>query len=201
MKKMILIGLVGVFVIGGCASSSTYTQKSVSGGSVEEAAIGQETKGAVLGAVSDVNPMSKVMDQLEIEMRDVLADWEAAFVRRDGDIVAISLKTDPGFATGSSAVQPEFYTELDQIAQIMVKYPQTAITVEGHTDNTGSDAYNLLLSKRRANRIKHHLVQRGVPTQRITVVGVGESRPAATNTTALGRQMNRRVEILIQPKS
>ena len=83
----------------------------------------------------------------------------------------------------------------------MVKYPQTSILVEGHTDSTGSDAYNQQLSERRANSVRKLLVQRGVQEQRITILGYGESRPIATNATPEGRQMNRRVEIRINPNA
>ena len=81
----------------------------------------------------------------------------------------------------------------------MIKYPQTSILVEGHTDSTGSDNYNQQLSERRANSVKNILAQRGVQDYRINIFGYGKSRPVATNSTPEGRQMNRRVEIRINP--
>jgi outer membrane protein OmpA-like peptidoglycan-associated protein len=90
---------------------------------------------------------------------------------------------------------------LDRISQIMIKYPQTSILVEGHTDSTGSDTYNQQLSERRADSVKTLLVQRGVQGSRISILGYGESRPVATNATPEGRQMNRRVEIRINPNA
>jgi outer membrane protein OmpA-like peptidoglycan-associated protein len=73
--------------------------------------------------------------------------------------------------------------------------------VEGHTDSTGSETYNQKLSERRASSVKNLLVQRGVQAQRVHILGFGESRPVATNTTPVGRQMNRRVEIRINPNA
>jgi outer membrane protein OmpA-like peptidoglycan-associated protein len=90
-------------------------------------------------------------------------------------------------------------SKLDRIAQVMITYPQTGILVEGHTDSTGSEAYNQQLSERRALSVKNLLVQRGVSPQRIDILGHGERRPVATNDTPEGRQMNRRVEIGINP--
>jgi outer membrane protein OmpA-like peptidoglycan-associated protein len=90
---------------------------------------------------------------------------------------------------------------MDRIAQILVRYPDTTIVVEGHTDSTGSDTYNMQLSDRRANSVKRLLVQRGVADYRITTIGYGESRPVATNNTPEGRQMNRRVEIRVNPNA
>jgi len=201
MRKMILIGIIVSFVLLGCASSSTHTSRSKTVRGVSEGEIGQETKGEVLGAVAETDSVTEMMNQQEAQMRDALADCERAVVKRSGDVLTIVLKTDPGFGAGAAASPPTFVNEIDEIAQIMLAYPKTSIIVEGHTDNTGSETYNLLLSARRANQIKHQFLQRGVPTQRIKVVGAGESRPAATNTTAQGRQMNRRVEIIIQPQS
>jgi outer membrane protein OmpA-like peptidoglycan-associated protein len=73
--------------------------------------------------------------------------------------------------------------------------------VEGHTDSTGSDTYNQQLSERRANSVKNMLVQRGVQDYRINTIGYGMSRPLVSNATPEGRQMNRRVEIRINPNA
>jgi outer membrane protein OmpA-like peptidoglycan-associated protein len=201
MKQMVMIVFIASFILGGCAASSTNTKINPTRSSVTGVEIGPETKGEVLGAVAGDEVAQEMMDEQETAMRDALADCESAVVKREGNVLTISLKTDAGFGTGSSNVHPEAYKELDQIARIMVDYPQTTIMIEGHTDNTGSETFNILLSERRANHIKHHFLQRGVSTKRIAVVGVGEARPIATNTTAQGRQMNRRVEIIIQPRS
>jgi outer membrane protein OmpA-like peptidoglycan-associated protein len=132
-------------------------------------------------------------------MREALAASEAAAVRREGDLLAITLKGDVTFDFDSVNVRPGLYNEIDRIAQIMVKYPQTQIVVEGHTDSVGAESYNQRLSERRAEAVKNLLVQRGVDPYRVTTIGYGESRPVATNAEAAGRQLNRRVEIRIKP--
>lgn len=214
MKKMILIGLVGLMVLSGCAAPQTNTGKGAAygaaGGAVAGAvlgqAIGRDTKGTLIGAAAGAAVgaaagagVGNMMDKQEAEMRQALADSEEAAVRREGELLAITLKGDVSFDLDSDVVQPGLYTELDRIAQIMIKYPQTLILVEGHTDSTGSEVYNQRLSERRANSVKNLLVQRGVQTSRVSILGYGESRPVATNATPEGRQMNRRVEIRINP--
>ncbi|BBO73356.1 OmpA family lipoprotein [Desulfosarcina widdelii] len=214
MKKSLWIGMIGLLILSGCAAPQTNTGKGATygaaGGAIAGAilgqAIGRDTEGTLLGAAAGAAVgaaagagVGQMMDRQEAEMRDALAASDAAAVKREGDLLAITLKGDVSFDLDSDIVRPGLYTELDRIAQIMIKYPQTSILVEGHTDSTGSESYNQQLSERRANSVKNLLVQRGVQAYRINILGYGESRPVATNATPEGRQMNRRVEIRINP--
>ncbi len=216
MKKLILIALMGMFVLSGCAAPETKTGKGAAygaaGGAVAGAvlgqAIGRDTKGTIVGAAAGAAVgaaagagVGKMMDKQEAEMREALAASDAAAVRREGELLAITLKGDVSFDRDSDVVRPGLYNELDRIAQIMIKYPQTSILVEGHTDGTGSEAYNQQLSERRAASVKNLLARRGVQEYRITTIGYGKSRPVVTNATPEGRQMNRRVEIRINPNA
>lgn len=216
MKKIILISMLGTFILSGCAAPQTKTGKGATygaaGGAVAGAilgqAIGRDTKGTLLGAAAGAAVgaaagagIGKMMDKQEAEMRDALAASDAAAVRREGELLAITLKGDVTFDLNSDMVRPGLYNEVDRIAKIMIKYPQTSIIVAGHTDSTGSDAYNQQLSERRANSVKNLLVQQGVQDYRIRTVGYGASQPVATNATPEGRQMNRRVEIRINPEA
>jgi outer membrane protein OmpA-like peptidoglycan-associated protein len=216
MKKMISIGLIGKIALIGCAAPQTKTGKGAAygaaGGAVAGAvlgqAIGRDTEGTLIGAAAGAAigaaagaGVGHMMDKQEAEMRDALAASEAAAVRREGDLLAVTLKGDVSFDTNSDTIRPGLYNELDRISQIMVRYPQTSIMVAGYTDSTGSDVYNQQLSERRAANVKNALVQRGVQEYRINAVGYGESSPIATNATPEGRQMNRRVEIRINPNA
>lgn len=218
MKKLILIGLIAVFVMSGCATmdqQSKTTKGAVygtAGGAAAGAILGQviggNTKGTLIGAAAGAAigglagaGVGHMMDKQEEEMRQALATSEEVAVRREGDMIALTLKGDVSFDVNSDVVLPGLYNEMDRIAQILVRYPDTTIVVEGHTDSTGSDAYNMQLSDRRANSVKLLLVQRGVADYRITTIGYGESRPVATNNTPEGRQMNRRVEIRVNPNA
>lgn len=216
MKKIIIVGVIGLFTLSGCAAPQTKTGKGAAYGAAGGAAagailgqaIGRDTKGTLLGAAAGAAVgaaagagVGRMMDRQEAEMRDALAASEAAAVRREGDLLAITLQGDVSFDLNSDVVRQGLYNEVDRIAQIMVKYPQTSILVEGYTDSSGSDAYNRQLSERRAASVRNLLVQRRVEAQRIDTVGYGESRPVATNATPEGRQMNRRVEIRINPNT
>ena len=102
------------------------------------------------------------------------------------------------------AIKREFAPVLDEAAQILKDNPSVKVTVEGHTDSIGSDAYNQKLSERRAMAVKHYLVSKGVTADRLDTVGYGESRPVAPNKTPNGkdnpegRAMNRRAELKVQ---
>jgi len=86
---------------------------------------------------------------------------------------------------------------LNQLADILNKYPNAKLTIEGHTDNTGSNAYNLTLSNNRAKAVVDYLVNKGIAVSRLNGVGFGEDKPVTTNNTAEGRTLNRRVELIL----
>jgi outer membrane protein OmpA-like peptidoglycan-associated protein len=96
-------------------------------------------------------------------------------------------------------VKPQFQSTLNEVAQTLSQYNQTYIDVLGHTDSTGSDAYNQSLSERRAQSVANYLASRGVAPARMATRGFGESQPIADNGTEYGRAQNRRVEIKVVP--
>lgn len=118
----------------------------------------------------------------------------------DGESILVNLP-DVTFAVDSTTITPSFQASLDQVAASLTKYPNSLIDVMGHTDSTGSDAYNLDLSKRRAESVANYLALRGVSRARIATMGYGEQYPRADNSTPEGRALNRRVEIRITPIS
>jgi len=118
----------------------------------------------------------------------------------DGTGILVSLP-DVTFAVDSTTISPSFRAALDEVAASLQKYPNSLVDVMGHTDSTGSDAYNLDLSKRRAESVKGYLVMRGVSSARVATIGYGEQYPRADNATEEGRALNRRVEIRITPIS
>ena len=203
-----------VILCNSCTPPQTNTGKGATygaaGGAVAGAVIGQvaggDTEstlagaaiGAAVGGLAGAG-VGKMMDDQERDMRDALAASEAAAIRREGDLLAVSLKGDVTFDYDSATVRPGLYSEIDRITNVLIKYPQTVIRVEGHTDSTGSESYNMVLSQRRADSVMDLIVQRGVPSTRIETMPYGESMPIAANSTGSGRAMNRRVEIKIAP--
>jgi outer membrane protein OmpA-like peptidoglycan-associated protein len=122
-----------------------------------------------------------------------------AQVTRDGDNLLLNMPSGVTFATNQSAIQPQFRTTLDQVAQTLASYEKTYIDVYGHTDATGNDSINLPLSRDRARSVADYLSTKGVQSARIATQGFGASQPVADNTSAAGKQANRRVEIKIVP--
>lgn len=92
---------------------------------------------------------------------------------------------------------PEVVRELDILAEFMLNKPNVSIIIEGHTDNVGSDAFNDVLSTKRAESVMNYLLKKGVPQNRMSIVGYGKRRPIASNKDEFGRQLNRRTEIVI----
>jgi len=214
LKTAILLMLVLTLV--GCAAPQTKTQKGgaygAAGGAAAGAIIGQviggDTEstlwgaaiGAAVGGLGGAG-IGKMMDNQERDMRQALAASEAAAINREGNLLAVTFKGDVTFDTDSAEVKPGLYSEIDRVANILTRYPQTLIRIEGHTDSAGTEQYNMDLSLRRANSVRDLLVQRGVSTSRIQTMGFGETMPVATNATEAGRRLNRRVEIKIAPQT
>ena len=118
-------------------------------------------------------------------------------VKADTRGTVITLSGGVLFATGQATILPGAQAQLNQVAEALKTQAEHHFTVEGHTDNQGTDAINHELSSRRANAVRDYLVVRGVAAAVITAQGFGSSRPVADNKTTEGRAMNRRVEIIV----
>src|SRR5678815_317652 len=118
-------------------------------------------------------------------------------VKADTRGTVITLSGGVLFATGQATILPGAQAQLNQVADALKTQAEHHFTVEGHTDNQGTDAINNDLSNRRANAVRDYLVVRGVAAAAITAHGVGSTRPVADNKTTEGRAMNRRVEIIV----
>jgi len=130
--------------------------------------------------------------RLEVELADVRAkQTERGWV--------LTLKNELLFDSGGATLKPGAQRALDNLAQFLRKYPDRDIAIEGFTDSTGSKDTNQRLSERRAAAVKEALVMRGIESRRIDARGYGPAFPVASNDTETGRQLNRRVEIVIDP--
>ena len=144
--------------------------------------------GAVIG-----NQLDKQAEELRASLGNNVG------VVNTGDQLVVTMANDILFATDSTTVSGAAAAELATVASSLNRYPNTTVNVVGHTDNVGSAAYNYDLSTRRAQSVASILAGNGVSSTRLRTVGRGEDQPVATNLTAEGRQMNRRVEIIITP--
>ncbi len=102
------------------------------------------------------------------------------------------------FEINKSTLRGEYFATLDPIVKYMIAHPGRSVKISGHTDNTGSESHNLALSKRRAEAVAEYLANNGVDENRIETLGFGSSKPIAVNTTEVGREQNRRVELLLR---
>jgi outer membrane protein OmpA-like peptidoglycan-associated protein len=117
------------------------------------------------------------------------------------DVLLVHFDSSLLFDVDSAIVRPQGRTALDQVSSVLLDYPKTAVVIQGHTDSTGSEEHNLELSRRRADAAEGYLVGRGVAPPRMSAVGYGEAHPVADNGSESGRQVNRRVDILLKAKA
>lgn len=214
MKKIMLAVTVAA-ILAGCETtptregeSTTGPNKAVIGGII--GAVGgalaadkkHRLQGAVIGAAVG-GGVGYYMDQQEKEFRTALADQERQhqieIERVQDDLLKLSLSGEASFDYNQATIKPAFRSSLDSLSAIIQKYNRTTVLVVGHTDSTGSDAYNQQLSERRAEAVANYLARNGVSGSRITTEGRGETEPRADNATPAGRQLNRRVEIILRP--
>ena len=162
---------------------------------------GNAKRGAVVGAVAGTAigaGIGAYMDKQERELRQI----EGVEVRRtDDDELNVIVKNDILFDYNSSSLRSASKDTISEMADVFERYADTTIAVEGHTDSTGSAAYNERLSARRAGSVASYLRNLGVDGYRLDTIAQGESEPRASNSTASGRQLNRRVEIHIRANS
>lgn len=140
---------------------------------------------------------------MDRQYRDLQADVAGTgiTIERRGPDLVLQLPADVTFAFDRSDIQPRFVPTLDAVARTVADYGGTDVEVIGHTDSLGSDAYNLALSQRRGARVADYPVYRNTDARRLIVEAMGESEPIASNATIGGRAANRRVEIILHPRS
>lgn len=219
MRNIIIAALMGAVAVSGCSStgsadgkrSMTNTEKGALFGAVGGAVLGatvadKKGKGALIGAVGGGlagAAVGKYMDRQKQDLeKNLAAERKSGAVtieKQPGDVMKITMTSQTAFDTGSAEIKPGFRTTMDRLADVVVRYQKTAITVVGHTDAEGSAANNRELSERRAQAVVDYLGTKNVNAARLTAIGRGETEPIADNKTEAGRRANRRVELLVTP--
>jgi outer membrane protein OmpA-like peptidoglycan-associated protein len=151
--------------------------------------------GAGIGAIVG-GAIGTTLDQQAAELRGINGQFN---VTNMGDYLVVNMPQDVLFAVDSASLRPDLASDIQSVAQNLLRYPNSQIQIIGHTDNTGAAAYNQDLSQRRAGSVADVLLRNGVPSQRVAAFGRGEDQPVASNLTPEGRAQNRRVEIIIRP--
>lgn len=147
--------------------------------SARDAAAAQTVAEAAIG---EADRLTEELSAMEAEQT------ERGWVLTLGDVL---------FDTAGAELKAGAQVSMDRLAEFMSNNPEHRLRVEGHTDSRGTEAFNAELSRRRADAVAEALMQRGVPSDRLRAVGLGESYPVAGNDTAAGMQQNRRVEIVV----
>lgn len=165
-------------------------------------AIGGKT-GRIVGAVAGGAAGGYAGYRMDQQIRELKEETEGSGVEvtevDNGEAILLNLPDNVTFDVGSATLNPAFRDTLNGVAENLVQYPNSLVDVYGHTDSTGSDAFNQALSERRAQTVANYMQSRGVAQARIRWQGFGETLPIESNDTEAGRAANRRVEIKIIP--
>jgi outer membrane protein OmpA-like peptidoglycan-associated protein len=209
--------LGSVLLVSACTTLDPYTREERPARAQRQAVIGAAA-GAVAGLITGDSSMERkkralvgaglgalagagvgnYMDRQEARLRAEL-DRTGVSVTRIGDNITLNMPGNITFATDSADLSASFYEVLNSVSLVVNEFQQTVIEVAGHTDSTGTDAYNQQLSERRASSVAGYLRTRQVLADRVITVGMGEARPIASNESTEGRQQNRRVELTLVP--
>lgn len=182
-----IIGAASGAVIGGLASKNK--KKGILIG-----AVGGGIAGTAVGAYMD-----KQKQDLEKVLAPERGTGSIQVEKLAGDILRVTMTEQTAFEIDSAQIKPGFHSTMDKIGGVVNRYGKTHLTIVGHTDSTGSTQHNQGLSQRRAQAVQNYFAQQGVIPERMAAEGKGEAAPRASNNTAEGRRLNRRVEVYIEP--
>jgi len=205
MKKGLLIGLAAITLIVSSCKTWNNSQKGTAvgagGGAVVGGVIGKiagnTALGAIIGATVGGATGAVIGHKMDKQAAEIKNEIPGAKVERVEEGIVVEFNSKILFDINSFALSSASTTSLNDLVTILNKYPDTNIEVQGHTDNTGADAYNMTLSEKRAGSVATFLKSHGIGAGRVTTKGFGESAPKYDNNTEDGRAQNRRVEFLI----
>jgi len=206
MNKAVIALLSGAFLA--AASTGCSWNNAAKGGAIGAGAggaagavignqSGNTAVGAIIGAAVGGATGAIIGNEMDKRAAEINADLEGAKIERIGEGIKITFDSGLLFDFDKSDLRSQAKTNIESLAKILNKYPDTDIVVEGDTDNTGTADYNVSLSDRRAKSVSNYMVGLGVSGSRISEIGLGETNPVASNDTDAGRQQNRRVEVAI----
>ncbi|MFH2055644.1 MAG: OmpA family protein [bacterium] len=206
MRQVVKIGLTMILIaaLAGCAGWSKSEKGAAIGagagalaGAVIGDAAGNTAAGVIIGAVVGGAAGAYIGKYMDKQAEEIEQDLEGAKVERIGEGIKITFDSGILFDVSKSNLRSVAETNLTKLSVILNKYPDTEIMVQGHTDSDGAEEYNMDLSIRRANSVGTYLAGENVLPTRLNLIGYGELKPVADNSTPQGKQLNRRVEIAI----
>jgi outer membrane protein OmpA-like peptidoglycan-associated protein len=201
MKKITVSILAVAIILSGCAGMNKQQQGTAAGaagGALIGAAVSKGSiwgilAGAAVGGLAG-NLIGKKMDAQAKELKQAVP---TAAVERVGEGINMTFESGLLFKVNVSNLNASYEDDLASAATVFIKYPDTNIHIEGHTDDTGKDDYNQVLSEKRAHSVAAFLISKGVDPKRITEKGYGETQPKYPNDSEENRSKNRRVELAI----
>ena len=205
-KKLFIAFLIISFLAAslGCAGWSRTQKGAAIGagtggvlGGIIGHATGSTVAGILIGAAVGGLAGGFIGNYMDKQAAEIERDIEGAKVERIGEGIKITFSSGILFDVDKANLKDPYKGELSQLATILNKYEDTNILLAGHTDSTGSDEYNLELSRRRAQSVANFLATQNVNSARFSTQGYGKSDPIASNDTPEGRAQNRRVEVAI----
>lgn len=223
MKMKLISSFIVLSMMAGCATQTgtTASEKdrnntaigavigavagAVAGGQLDDD--GNRDKGTIIGAITGAAAGAGIGYQMDKQEAEFRAELEAEQRRSEieiqrvkDDLLRLTFDNEVTFDVNQSYVKSSFKASLNKVADVMAKYDSKGLVV-GHTDSTGSESYNQVLSEKRANSVKDYLVTNGVAAYRLSAEGKGEFEPRESNATEAGRALNRRVEIYVTPSA
>jgi outer membrane protein OmpA-like peptidoglycan-associated protein len=209
MNQSIITVALASLLAASCISSDDPNKRTKQGaaigtaaGAVVGAVIGHQNdekgEGAVIGAAAGAGIGALIGRRMDKQQQELEQLEGVDVTRPSDDQIDVAIRNEILFDVDSSTLRPRARATLDELAEVFRKYPETTLRIEGHADSTGTYAHNQRLSDRRAESVQNYLSAKGVNDARIYSVGYGETEPRASNASAEGRQLNRRVEISIK---
>ena len=202
--SVLLLVIVLAVSLAGCKTMNKSQKGAVIGGTsggvvggVIGRSVGNTAMGAIIGATVGGVGGAIIGRQMDKQAEEIAKEMGDAEVIREGEGIVIKFKEQVLFAYDRSDLNANAKASLDKLRTTLLKYPETNITVIGHTDSKGTRKYNQTLSESRANSVATYTSQNGIDNNRLTTIGKGETDPIATNETAEGSASNRRVEFVI----
>jgi outer membrane protein OmpA-like peptidoglycan-associated protein len=204
LSKLSLIFASLIIISSGCKSLNK-TQKGAAigtaGGGAAGAIIGRASGntalGAIIGAAVGGVTGAVIGRKMDKQAEEIKQEVPGAKVERVGEGIIVEFNNKILFAFDKSDLSSAAESNLNELKDVLTKYPDTNIEIQGHTDSDGTNAYNKRLSERRASAVAGYLREKGVPSNRIVTKGYGETAPKYSNDTEDGKSQNRRVEFLI----
>ena len=204
LKNLTIIILSAALILQGCASMNKTQKGAVVGtatgtamGAVIGRASGNTALGAIIGAAVGGAAGAIIGNQMDKQAEEIKDKVPEAKVERVGEGIVVELSSQILFGFDQADLSTQAKSNLDQLVNILNEYPDTDIELQGHTDSSGSEAYNQTLSERRAGAVSSYLASKGINNTRLNIKGFGETMPKYDNDSEEGRAQNRRVEFLM----